>query len=391
MPRQERRTIVRAIVLAVAGGNTLAHSLSCTPAEPPEFRVGFLNVMVGPMGPVSGVPGRNGAQMAVDEINAAGGVMVDGISHRVVLVEREIDIRPDAAATGARALINVDSVHAIVGPQISTLAIAAAAVAEFAQVPLISPMASNPAVTSGRSMIFRLAFLDEYQGAALARFAYDSLGIRRAAALFDEANPYSRDIWALFRSTFEARGGRVVGEETFQTDVASDYRAQLRRLVATRPDAILLPNYAVYDSVQVRQARDLGFRGRFLGSDSWDPVAMVRIPAAEGSVVVANWDHRSGGDSTRAFVARYQSRFGQEPRTTAAATFDAMTILAIAATRAQSLQGPALATAIGATDGHDGVVTTYRFRGSGDPTRGGTIVELRNGTTIIRLLDRPAP
>ena len=385
------RSHSRAVLLAVAGGAALVHMLACAPAEPPEFRIGFLNVMVEPMGPVSGLPGRNGAQMAIDEINAAGGVVVDGISHRAVLVEREIEIRADAAATGARVLINVDSVHAIVGPQISTLAIAAAAVAEFAQVPLISPMASNPAVTAGRSMIYRLAFLDEYQGSALARFAYDSLGVRRAASLYDGANPYSRDIWALFRSTFEGRGGRVVAEETFHTDVAADYRTQLRRLLAARPDAILLPNYAVHDSVQVRQARDLGFRGRFLGSDSWDPVAMVRIPAAEGSVVVANWDTRSGGDSTRAFVSRYQARFGQEPRTTAAATFDAMRILAMAATRARSLNGPALATAIGTTDGYEGVVTTYRFRGSGDPVRGGPILELRKGTTVIRLLDSPEP
>jgi branched-chain amino acid transport system substrate-binding protein len=385
------RALICAVPLAVAGGATLALTLSCAPAEAPEFRIGFLNVMTEPMAPVSGLPGRNGAQMAIDEINAAGGVMVDGISHRLVLIERDIDIRADAAATGARALINVDSVHAIVGPQISTLAIAAAAVAEFAQVPLISPMASNPAVTAGRAMVFRLAFLDEYQGSALARFAFDSLGVRRASALYDEANPYSRDIWSLFRTTFEARGGRVVAEETFHTDVASDYRTQLRRLIAERPDAILLPNYAVYDSVQVRQARDLGFRGRFLGSDSWDPVAMIAIPAADGSVVVANWDHRSGGDTTRAFVSRYTARFGHDPRTTAAATFDAMHILANAATRARTLNGPALATAIGATDGHLGVVTTYRFRGSGDPVRGGTILELRKGTTVIRLLDNPEP
>jgi branched-chain amino acid transport system substrate-binding protein len=378
-------------LLALAGVGCLALAPACAPAEQPEFRVGFLNVMVEPMGSVSGIPARDGAQMAVAEINAAGGVEIDGVPHRLVLVEREIEIRADAAATGARALINVDSVHAIVGPQISTLAIAAAAVAEFAQVPLISPMASNPAVTAGRSMIFRLAFLDEYQGSALARFAYDSLGVRRAAALYDEANPYSRDIWALFRTTFESRGGRVVSEQTFHTDVASDYRAQLRRLLAGNPDAILLPNYAVYDSVQVRQARELGFRGRFLGSDSWDPVAMVRIPAADGSVVIANWDHRAGSDSTRAFVARYRSQFGRDPRTTAAATFDAFRILANAATRAGSLDGSALASAIGSTDGHAGAVATYRFRGSGDPIRGGAILELRNGSTVLRLLDSPDP
>ncbi len=377
------QVLTTALVSAAAG--------ACADAELPEFRVGLLNVMAEPMGPVSGLPGHHGATMAVDEINSAGGVSIGGVAHRLVLIERDIDIRADAAATGARALINVDSVHAIVGPQISTLAIAAANVAEFARVPLISPMASNPAVTKDRMMVFRLAFLDEYQGDALARFAYDSLGLRRAAALYDAANPYSRDIWALFQRTFRALGGRVVAEQTFHTDLPPDYRDQLRRIIAERPDAIVLPNYAVYDSVQVRQARVLGFRGRFLGSDSWDPLAMSGIDAAEGSVVVANWDQRSGSDSTRAFVSRYKERFRGEPRTTAAATFDAFRILAEAAERAGTLEGAALATAIAATEAHVGAVTTYRFLGNRDPLRGGTILELRDGGTVVRSVDQPRP
>jgi branched-chain amino acid transport system substrate-binding protein len=365
--------------------------LACRESEPPAIRVGLLTVEEEPMGPVSGLPGRNGAHLAVDEINAAGGVMIEGVAHRLTLVERVHPGRPDAAATAARALVNLDSVDVIVGPQISSHAIAAATIAENSQVPLITPMASNPAVTSGRSMVFRLAFLDEFQGSILARFAFDSLRVRRVVALYDEANPYCRDIWRLFRSSFEARGGRILGEETFHTDAEADYRPQLRRLLALRPDAIVLPNYAVYDSVQVRQARELGFRGRFLGSDSWDPIAMTQIPAADGAVVVANWDARVSGPTAQAFIARYVARFGHAPRTTAAATYDAIRLIADAATRSGARGGPALATALGRTEAFDGAVTTYRFQGTGDPQRGGVILELRRGDAILRHLDVIAP
>lgn len=375
----------------IAAALLLAASAACGSPEPPEFRLGLLTVLDEPMGPVSGVPGQHGAQLALDEINEAGGIDIGGVAHRLVLVERVTAVRPDAAATAARALINVDSVDAIVGPQISTQAIAAAAIAEFSRVPMVTPMASNPAVTAGRTMVFRLAFLDEFQGSLLARFAYDSLDLRRVVALYDEANPYCRDIWRLFRETFVARGGRVLGEATFHTDAPPDFRPQLRRLIALRPDAIVLPNYAVYDSVQVRQARELGFRGRFLGSDSWDPIAMTRVAEAEGSVVVANWDSRSSGPGAVEFLTKYRARFDHEPRTTAAATYDAIRLVADAAHRAGSRDGPAVAAAIAATGTFRGAVTTYRFQGSGDPVRGGVIIELRNGGTILRHVDAIAP
>lgn len=365
--------------------------LACGESEPPAIRVGLLTVEEEPMGPVSGLPGRDGARLAVEEINDAGGVMLDGVAHRIALIERVHAGRPDAAATAARALVNLDSVDVIVGPQISSHAIAAATIAENSLVPMITPMASNPAVTAGRSMVFRLAFLDEFQGSILARFAFDSLGVRRVVALYDEANPYCRDIWRLFSSTFEARGGRILGAETFHTDAVADYRPQLRRLLALRPDAIVLPNYAVYDSIQVRQARELGFRGRFLGSDSWDPVAMTRVPAAEGAIVVANWDARVSGPTAKAFIAKYVARYGHPPRTTAAATYDAIRLVADAATRAGARGGPALAAALGRTEAFDGAVTTYRFEGTGDPRRGGVVLELRGGDALLRHLDVIAP
>ncbi len=365
--------------------------ISCREAAPPELRIGLLGVMSGPMAAASGIPGQRGAQLAVDEINLAGGVVIQGVAHRIRLIDRGIENRPSDAAVAARALINLDSVDVIVGPQTSALAIAAVGVAEASGVPIVSPMASNPAVTAGRRFAFRLAFLDAFQGSLLARFAHDSLGVRRAAALHDAASPYGRDIVALFRTTFEALGGEIVGVETFDVDAPMDYETQLRRLLARRPDAILLPNYAVHDTIQVRQARALGFRGRFLGTDSWDPVVMQHIPGAAGSVVIANWDRRMGQDASRRFVAAYEERVGDRPRTTAVATYDAIRLVARAAAAAGSRDGEAIAAAIRTSGRWEGAGATYVFHGHGDPRRGGVVIEILVGGDSLRLVATPEP
>ena len=268
----------------------------------------------------------------------------------------------------ARALINLDSIDVLIGPQTSTLAIAAAPVAEVSEIPMIVPMASNPAVTAGRRMVIRLAFVDEFQGDALARFAYDSLGVRRAAALHDAGSPYGRDITRLFRETFEGRGGEIVRTETFDADDPRDHAPQLRRILRERPDAILLPSFVVHDSAQIRLARELGFRGRFLGSDAWDVRTLARREDAEGSIVVANWDRST--DSP-------------------AATYDAILIAAAAASRAGVRSGGTVADSIRHLGTWAGALTSFEFRGTGDPVRGAVILEVFRDSMPVRALITP--
>lgn len=364
----------------------------CAQSEPREIRVGLLAVLEGPMGAASGEPSVQGARMAVNEINAGGGVEVAGERYRLRLIERAYENRPDAAASAARALINLDSADILVGPQISAHAISAGIVAEASEVPMISPMASNPMVTAGRKFVFRLAFLDAFQGELLARYAYDSLGLRRGGVLFDAANPYGREIARLFQRTFEARGGRMVSVETFVTDGGADFTPQLRRILATSPDALLLPNYSVQDSLQVKQARALGFRGRFLGSDTWDPVSFAKVRDAEGTVLVSQWSREITRPQARTFIARFTAAYHRPPRTTSVATYDAVVLLADAARRAGTIRnGAAWARAIGRTARFEGAGATYRFNGTGDPKRSGCIVTLGPRGDSLLLVVEPSP
>lgn len=377
------RCAVLALVLSLLGS-------ACAPERPPEFRVGLIGVFEGNAAKSSGLPARQGATLAVEQLNAEGGVRIGGVAHMVVLVDRETDLRADAAASVARALINLDSVDVIVGPQQSALALAAGAVAEASEVPMVTPMASSPGVTRDRQLVTRLAFLDAVQGEVLARFAFDSLGARRAAALTNAASPYGREIVALFGRTFEALGAQMVAQETFDIDNPSSHAPQVRRLVSANPDVLLLPNFTSRDSMQFALARSMGFEGTFLGSDAWDAVMLSQRVETRGSIIVANWDHRGEHDAVQAFRSRLEARFpGERPRATAAATYDAIRLLARAAERAGVRSGQAVSDSLRHTGDYEGAFGRYRFVGSADPVRGATLLEVDTDSTFVRAVVAP--
>jgi ABC-type branched-subunit amino acid transport system substrate-binding protein len=269
----------------------------CAPAPdaPRQFRIGLIGVFTGAWEASSGRPGLLGACLAVDELNKAGGVVIRGVPHRVVLVEKRIEPRPTEAATAARELINLDSVDVIVGPQPSALAIPAGAVAEVSQVPL------------------------------------------RAA----------------------------------------------------RPDVLLLPNFLATDSLQIRALRRLGYRGRLLGTDTWVAIALMLRPDAEGAVIVANWDRRRERPGLQRFLAAWEAVHDEPPRATAAATHDAVALLAAAATRADTTSDPALMSAFRSAGEVDGALTRYRFDGTADPRRGAVVLRIDRDSTHVVALTGP--
>ncbi|MCA0374436.1 MAG: ABC transporter substrate-binding protein [Gemmatimonadetes bacterium] len=364
----------------------LAASLTaCTPSPPPVVRVGLIGVFEGAARASSGLPALQGAELAIAELNAEGGVEIDGRAHQLVLVSRQISNRPDAAAETARGLINLDSIDVLVGPQYSNLALTAGAVAEAAEVPMIAPMASGADVTKDRAMVTRLAFLDAVQGAVLARYVYDSLGLRRAAAMHNVASSYGREIVALFCETFEALGGTVVAVERYDADDSTAHQPQLRRIAAANPDALLLPNFTVHDSVMLHTLHDAGIRARLLGTDAWDAVAVRLGPEVYGTVIVANWDRRTNREATRQFLTTWQARYPDERvRATAVATYDAVRLLARAMSRAGVRSGRAVSDSLRRTGRFEGALATYVFDGTGNPRRGAVLLEVTPDSVQLR-------
>lgn len=364
--------------------------LGCRTSPPAEFRVGLIGHFEGIDSVQSGEPARRGAAIAVDELNAAGGVVIAGVAHRVVLVDRATSDRPDAAASTARSLVNLDSVDVIVGPQYSNLAVAAGAVAEDAEVPMISPMASAADVTRDRAFVNRLAFVDAEQGRVLARFVRDSLGLRRVAAVHKAAMAYGRDVVRLFAEEFRRSGGDMAVIATFDADDPASRRRAIRRVHEARPEAVLFPTLEGPDTLDLHLLRSLGFTGILLGGDAWDSVMLEHDRAVRGGYFTANWDRRSARPETRAFRARYDQRSpGELPRATAAATYDAVRLLARAAARAGVRSGRPVADALRALGVQDGAFGRARFAGSGDPDRGAVILEMVGDSSRVRAVVDP--
>jgi len=366
-------------------GSLLLALGACRASPPPEIRIGLLATLTGPFAEYSGTPTLNGARLAVQD---AGPFVFGGRTWKVTLVPRDFADRADAAANAARALINQDQVHALVGPQFSRHAIPVAVLADDAHIPMISPMSSNLATTAGHRYVFRLAFLDDVQGEVLARYAGRDLHARSAAVLYDISTAYSRELAERFRAAFTAGGGRIVSFESYTTDQATDFRRQLRRIAAARPDVLLLPNFPDVVKTQVAQIEQAGIRAALLGSDSWDPVSLPPMPPGVDAYVTNQWRPDIPTEAARRFVAHYREVMGVDPRASAAMTYDAVTILLDAIRRSGSLDGDTLRSAIAATAGFAGVTGTITFGGANDPRRAVAISRVRAGALeTVRLIE----
>ncbi len=367
----------------------LAAAFSCGGRDvPPEvIRIGVLVNLTGS----EGQPTEESARLAVDPVNAAGGLDVGGTRRRVELLFEDTRAAPDEAMNGARRLIQ-QNVAAIIGPNRSRDAIAAGGVAENARVPMISPSSTHPQTTAGKRYVFRAAYTDTLQGRAISRFAVEDLEARTAAVLFDVASAYNRNLAAVFRQAFEAAGGTLVALESYTTG-DTDFRRQLERIRDGRPQVLLLPNYPEEIPLQVRQARELGLDAVLLGSDSWSGVPFAGLPQLAGSFYVQHWhpDDAENLPEAERFLTAYRQAYGRDPTDQAALTYDAFGIL-LSALAVAGTDPDGLRRALAEIDGYRGATGTFTYRNAGgDPSRRLVIVRVEEGggTTVFKVVEPP--
>ncbi len=295
---------------------------------------------------------HNGILMAFAEINAAGGVL----GKQLRLITEDDQSKPEEAATAATKLISQDRVVALLGEVASSRSLAVAPIAQANRVPMISPSSTNPKVTEVGDFIFRVCFIDPFQGSVMAKFAANTLKARNVAILYDVKNDYSVGLRQFFTSTFQSLGGKIVGEQSY-SEGDSDFRAQLTALKAGKPEAIYVPGYYTEAATMARQARELGITAPLMGGDGWDSQRLFEIggKAIEGSYISNHYSADDPNPVIQKFVAAYKEKHGITPDGLAALAYDAARILADAMKRAGSTEGAALRDAIAATKGFDGV------------------------------------
>lgn len=318
------------------------------PLEP--FRVGVFLDLSGPYSSF-GKSTLNGVKLAAAEINA--NQATDG--RRVELIVEDDLGRAAEAATIVQRLIGQKTIHALLGDIISSNALAAAPIAHYAKVPMITS-ATHPAITAVGSFIFRTGYVDPFQGQALARFAIRSLKAKRAACLIDQSSDYSKSLATAFEQQFTSEGGRIVKKQIYEQG-DKDFGAQLVAIKASKPDVVYVPGYYEEAGLIAKQAKQLGFNKRLLGGDGWDNQVLWDVggSALEGSYITHLYTVDNPAQANKEFVARYKEHYGVEPDAFAALGYDALKLLADAIKRAGAIHGPALRDALAGTKNFEGV------------------------------------
>jgi branched-chain amino acid transport system substrate-binding protein len=307
-------TALLTTILAACSGGT---------SETKEIVIGQYGSLTG-SDATFGLSTKNGIEMATEEQNAAGGI--GGFPIRMVIEDDRST--PEEAATAVDKILSRDRPVALLGEVASSASLAAAPLAQAAGVPMISPSSTNPKVTEKGDYIFRVCFIDPFQGTAAAQFAYNSKGVRTVAILKDVQSDYSVGLAQYFTETFTSLGGTIIAEEAYQkTD--SDYKAQLTTIASKAPDALFIPGYYTQTGLIAQQARDAGYKGILLGGDGWDSDKLVEIgrDAIIGGFYTNHYSVDDPSPVVQDFIKKYEAKYNAKPDGLAALGYDSAKIL----------------------------------------------------------------
>lgn len=370
-------------VAALVGTTTLAV------AQQPAAEAGQAkkNILIGHYGSLTGSEATfgkstsNGIKLAIKEFNASGGFK----GQRIEL--KEYDTRGDAgeAKLAVERLVKSDNVVAVLGEVASKLSLAAAPVCQQAGVPMISPSSTNPRVTEAGDYVFRVCFIDPFQGLAGAKFARENLKAKTAALLVDQAQAYAVGLSEEFEKNFTKLGGRVGTRQTY-TGGASDFTAQLTSIRSAKVDVIYIPGYYTDVGNIALQARKLGITQPLLGGDGWDSAELSKIAkdAIEGCYYTNHYAPDQPDARVQEFIKSYKAEFGgATPDGLAALGYDAARLLFDSMKRAGTTESKALRAAIAASKDFPGVTGDITINSQRDATKSAVVVEMSG--------DPPAP
>jgi branched-chain amino acid transport system substrate-binding protein len=287
------------------------------------IRIGEVNPITGSIGQY-GTTCHQGIKLAVDQANSSGGVL----GRKVELITEDNQSKPGQTATIVRKFVTQDRVVAIVGDLTSSATMEGGPIAQEARIPMVSPLATNPKVTQIGDYVFRVCFIDEFQGRVMARFAKENLRATKAALLTDVKQDYSVGLSGFFKDTFTSGGQTIVREQSYSSG-DTDFRAQLSSIKAAHPDVVFLPGYYPEVSVILKQARQLGLTVPFIGCEAWDNPTLLQVAgsAANGCYFSNQFSADDPATIVQEFGKEYLAVFGVKPDNFAALGYDAVRVL----------------------------------------------------------------
>ncbi len=371
------RLVVAAIVvilIVVAG----AYFMLGRPKESEVIKIGFFAPLTGPAS-ADGIAARTGAEIAVEIINENGGIL----GRRVELVVYDDALNPDQAIAVAHKMIEQDGVVAAVSGSYSSTTLAASSVFEEAGVSLVVAYAVNPLITKDKTYVIRVGMVAEVEGKAAGYAAVNMLGAKKVAILYID-NPYGQALADNAKKTVEELVGQVVFMDKFQfaTDDFSPWLNQIKAIEDSQGlDVLMIFGYYQH-AVAVKQARELGIKAQIMGAEGFDSPKFIEIAgdAAEGVIIVTDFDRESTNPLVQEFIKRYKEKRGIDPDMVAASSFDAVMILAKALEKAGTLDKQKIMESLRSMENFDGVAgKIIKFTPGGNAAKELTLQIVKNG------------
>jgi branched-chain amino acid transport system substrate-binding protein len=323
-----------------------------------------------------GTSQNNGVQMAVEEINAAGGI--DG--KKIDLTLEDNQTKQGETTTITRKLISQDHVVAIIGEVASSKTLEAAPIAQAAKIPLIATAATNPKVTQTGDYVFRVCFTDDFQAVVIARFVLEKLKAKNVAFMTDVKQDYSVGLTNIAKDYLAKNGGTIVKEQSYSSG-DKDFRAQLTDLKSANPDVIIITGYYPEASLIAKQARQFGIKAILVGGDGWDGSSLIPVggKAIEGSYFSNHFSVEDQSPLVQEFVKKYKAKYNAAPDAFAALGYDATKLLADAIKRAGSTDPEKLKAAIQSTSGFPGVSGKITIGPDRNAVKSAVILTIKDG------------
>jgi branched-chain amino acid transport system substrate-binding protein len=375
-----RRLLAIILVCALIAGV----GVGCKKAEvKPTEQVVNLGGIFGMTGASSsfGISMDKGVTMAVEEFNAAGGATIGGVKTTINYINEDDTGSPEVGASAVHKLIDQDKVIGIIGAQTSMVSLAIAPILQAAGIPEIAPASTNEKVTLIGDYIFRACFLDAFQGTVMANYVWNTLKLKTAACLFDNANDYNMGLAASFKTSFESLGGKVVAYEAYTDEAKTvDYKPQLTKIKAAKPEFLYLPNYYNGVALQLKQARGMGLNVPAGGGDAWDSPDLVTIggAAVEGAVFTNNFAKDDPNPLVQSFIKAYTAKFSEAPAGVSSLAYDAAGLLLDAFKTCGSIKGSDIRDAMKNTT-FSGIGGSYKFDANRNPVKAAVIIKIANG------------
>ena len=370
-----KNALILLLFLTVAAGCNKQSSENSSNAGGGEILIGEYGSLTGTTA-TYGISIRNGIDIAIEDLNRKGGVL----GKKVRVIVEDDQGKPEEAQTVVTRLITRNRVVAVLGEVASSRSLAAAPICQQNRIPMISPSSTNPRVTQVGDYIFRICFIDPFQGWVMARFASNTLKARNVAILRDIKNDYSVGLADVFKEEFQKLGGKIVADESY-SEGDNDFNAQLTLIRSKNPEVIFIPGYYTEVGLIARQARNLGIKVPLIGGDGWDSAKLWEIggEALNDSYYSSHYSAKDPNPMVQDFVKRYREKHGTVPDTNAVLGYDAASLLFDAFKRANSTDGPKVRDALATTTNFVGITGKIAIDANRNPLKPAIILRVKNG------------